>query len=85
MPAGSYSTIGAVAERINIPRWRLAYLIERGDVPGPSLQVPGRRLFSQEDIDRIREALEDGRDRSTGEKMNSKGEQRPANDSARSG
>ena len=57
MPAGSYSTIGAVAQLVGIPRWRLAYLIERGDLPGPSLQVPGRRLFSEEDIDRIRGAL----------------------------
>jgi DNA-binding transcriptional MerR regulator len=53
-----YSTIGHVADRLAIPRWRLAYLIDRGDVPGPSLQVPGRRLFSEDDIERIRQALE---------------------------
>ena len=64
MPGVSYSTIGPVAERVGIPRWRLAYLIERGDVPGPSLQVPGRRLFSEEDVDRIRAALNEERDRS---------------------
>jgi len=43
---------------VGIPRWRLAYLIERGNVPGPSLQVPGRRLFSEKDVDCIRKALE---------------------------
>jgi hypothetical protein len=37
-------------------------LIERGNVPGPSLQVPGHRLFSEEDVDRIREALKDESD-----------------------
>ena len=57
MPSGSYSTIGTVAQQVGIPRWRLAYLIERGDVPGPSFQVPGRRLFSEKDVDWIRKAL----------------------------
>jgi hypothetical protein len=41
MAASLYSTIGAVAQQVRIPRWRLACLIERGDLPGPSLQVPG--------------------------------------------
>jgi DNA-binding transcriptional MerR regulator len=54
----AYSSIGAVADRIGIPRWKLAYMIERGDVPPPSLQVPGRRLFSERDIERIIQALE---------------------------
>jgi hypothetical protein len=40
-----------------ISRARLAYQIERGDVPGPSLQVPRRRLFSEDDVGRIRRAL----------------------------
>jgi DNA-binding transcriptional MerR regulator len=58
MPEKAYSSIGPVAARLGIPRWRLAYLIERGDVPGPSYQVPGRRLFSEEDIERLIQALE---------------------------
>ena len=57
MTTQSYSTIGPVAAHLGIPRWRLAYLIERGDVPPPSLQVAGRRLFSDPDVERIREAL----------------------------
>jgi hypothetical protein len=52
-----YSTIGTVAIRLGIPRWRLAYLIERGTLPGPSLQVPGRRLFSEADVERIQQAI----------------------------
>ena len=57
MATRSYSTIGPVATHLGIPRWRLAYLIERGDVPGPSLQVAGRRLFTDPDVERIRQAL----------------------------
>jgi hypothetical protein len=59
MEASRYSTIGHVANLLAIPRWRLAYLIDRGDVPAPSLQVPGRRLFSDEDVERIRRAIAD--------------------------
>ncbi len=50
-------TIGAVANVLPVPRWWLAYLVERGEVPGPSLQVPGRRLFTGEDVRKVREAL----------------------------
>ena len=50
-------TSGSVARRTNLPRWRLLYLIEKGDLPGPSLQVPGRRLFTAEDVERILEAF----------------------------
>lgn len=57
MAADTYLTIGPVAKQLGIIRWRLAYLIERGDVPGPSMEVPGRRLFTTEDIRKIREAL----------------------------
>ncbi len=53
-----YITIGTVASQLVIPRWKLAYLIDRGDVPGPSLQVPGRRLFTTQDVENIRVALE---------------------------
>jgi DNA-binding transcriptional MerR regulator len=52
-----YHTIGKVSEELAVPRWQLAYLIERGEVPGPSLQVPGRRLFTDEDVEKIRAAL----------------------------
>jgi DNA-binding transcriptional MerR regulator len=57
MHAERYRTIGGVAETLGVPRWRLAYLIERGIVPDASVRVPGRRLFSDEDVSRIRLAI----------------------------
>jgi DNA-binding transcriptional MerR regulator len=57
MTAQTYSTIGIVAAQLGVPRWKLAYLIERGAVPGPSMQVPGRRLFTEADVAKIRDAL----------------------------
>jgi DNA-binding transcriptional MerR regulator len=57
MDESGFRTIGAVATELGLPRWQLAYRIERGDLPGPSAQVPGRRLFSAADIERLRAAL----------------------------
>lgn len=54
--AGLFS-IGEVARQLGVPRWRLAYLIERGALSGPTHEVPGRRLFSDEGINRLREEL----------------------------
>ena len=54
---GSLHSSGAVADRVNLPRWRLLYLIERGDVPGPTYEIPGRRLFTEADVQRILAAL----------------------------
>jgi hypothetical protein len=48
---------GEVAAQVGVPRWRLLYLIDKGEVPGPSLQVPGRRLFTADDVQRIADAL----------------------------
>ena len=50
-------TIGEVAAELGLPRWKLAYWIERGDITGPAVTVPGRRLFSIEQIEIIREEL----------------------------
>jgi hypothetical protein len=50
-------TCGQVATKVGIPRSRLAYLIEAGRLPGPSMLVPGRRLFTTDDISRIQEVL----------------------------
>ena len=52
-------TSGQVAVQIGIPRSHLLYLIERGDLPGPSVQVPGRRLYTAADVARIAQALID--------------------------
>ena len=48
---------GAVARELNLPRWQLLYLIERGELPGPTLEVPGRRLFTEQDVERLRTSL----------------------------
>lgn len=48
---------GAVADRVQLPRWRLLYLVERGVLPGPSLQAAGRRLFTDDDVRRIEAVL----------------------------
>ncbi|MCZ2341159.1 MAG: hypothetical protein LC104_05105 [Bacteroidales bacterium] len=54
---GTLLTSGPVADRVRLERWRLLYLIERGDLPAPTFQVPGRRLFTEDDVRRIEEAL----------------------------
>ena len=53
----TFLTSGQVAAQVGVPRWQLLYLIERGEVPGPSVQVPGRRIFTAMDVRRIAEAL----------------------------
>lgn len=49
---------GELAHELGIPRWRLLYFIERGTVPGAGQMVAGRRLFSTEDLRRVRYELE---------------------------
>ena len=48
---------GSVAKHVGLPRSRFLYLVEKGDLPGPSHEVPGRRLFSTEDVQRICDEL----------------------------
>jgi excisionase family DNA binding protein len=66
LPEGAMShnlfTCGEAAAQLGLPRWKLQYLIERGEIPGPSHQVPGRRLFTFEDIRRIAQALAESPD-----------------------
>jgi DNA-binding transcriptional MerR regulator len=57
MHAEHYRTSGGVAAELNMPRWKLLYMLERGLLPDASVHVPGRRLFTEEDINRIRLAL----------------------------
>ncbi len=47
------------ARQLDLPTWKLAYLVDRGDVAPPSAQVPGRRLFTDDDICRIQQQLAD--------------------------
>jgi len=60
-----FFTIGEVAAALGLPRWRLAYLVERGVVSGPTVEVPGRRLFAAEQVDVIREQLAEVKWRAT--------------------
>jgi hypothetical protein len=48
---------GEAARELGLPRWKLSYLVERGDVPAPSVALPGRWVFTQADIERIRQVL----------------------------
>ncbi len=52
-------TSGQVAPRVALRRAQLQYLIESGQIPGPSVRVPGRWLFSEEDVRRIVKAIEE--------------------------
>jgi len=49
----NYFTSGQVALRAGTSRPHLQYLVESGKIPGPSLQVPGRWLFNEEDVQQI--------------------------------
>lgn len=53
----TFFTSGEAAETVGIPRSRFLYLVERGDLPAPSHAVPGCRLFTAEDLERIKVAL----------------------------
>lgn len=48
---------GETARKLGMSREHLLYLIDKKLVPGPSYQVPGRRLFTPADIERIAAAL----------------------------
>ncbi len=59
----AYPSIGSVAERIGIPRWKLAYLIQRGDLPARPSRSPAPPL-SEQDIERIIQSLKTRQDAS---------------------
>ncbi len=50
-------TTGQVARQLGVPRWRLLYWLDRQKVEEPALIVPGRRLFTWEEVERIRRSL----------------------------
>ena len=52
-----FLTSGEVADAIGLPRSRFLYLVEHGDLPGPTHAVPGRRLFTSEDMEHIKRVL----------------------------
>jgi DNA-binding transcriptional MerR regulator len=44
---------GDVARRVSLPLWKFLYFADRGLFPEPSIRVAGRRLFTEEDVQRI--------------------------------
>jgi len=52
-----FFTSGEVADAIGLPRSQFLYRVERGDLPAPSHAVPGRRLFTAEDVEQIKRLL----------------------------
>jgi excisionase family DNA binding protein len=58
-------TTGEVAEQLGVARAHLLYLLESRQVPGPSLGVRGRRLFTRGDVERIVQALSERRRRTS--------------------
>lgn len=52
-----FFTLGQAAALLGVPAWRLAYLVARGDVERPANQVPGRRLFTADEVKRIEKQL----------------------------
>jgi DNA-binding transcriptional MerR regulator len=54
---GSIFTSGEVAAEIGLSRAQFLYRVERGDLPAPTHAVPGRRLFTGEDLERIKRAM----------------------------
>jgi DNA-binding transcriptional MerR regulator len=51
------------ARQLGLPRWKLQYLIDRGDLPKASQVVAGRWLFTEEDVLHLREVLASGSSR----------------------
>jgi hypothetical protein len=43
---------GQVARRVSLPLWKFLYLADR-ELPEPSFRVAGRRLFTEEDVQKI--------------------------------
>ncbi len=52
-----FLTSGEVADAVGLSRSRFLYLLEAGVLPGPTHAVPGRRLFTSEDVENIKRAL----------------------------
>ena len=48
---------GAVARCVGLERWQLLYLLDSKQLPEPSFNVSGRRLFTPEDVRAIEAAL----------------------------
>jgi hypothetical protein len=57
MQGTDFFSSGEVATAVGLSRWKFLYRVERGDLPGPTHTVAGRRLFSAEDVEQIKQAM----------------------------
>ena len=57
MNGTDFFSSGEVADTVGLSRWKFLYHVERGDLPGPTHTVAGRRLFTTGDVENIRRAL----------------------------
>lgn len=60
-----FFTSGEVAEEIGLLRSQFLYLVEHGDLPRPSYEVPGRRLFTAADLETIKYILKTRKENAT--------------------
>ncbi len=50
--------IGQVANTLGIPFYRIEYLLRAGKLPDKSVRIGGRRVWTEEQVDEMREQLE---------------------------
>jgi len=52
-----FLSTGEAARALGVPRWRLLHWLDRGVISEPAASVPGRRLFTPEEVAKLRETL----------------------------
>ena len=56
MNGTDFFSSGEVADTVGLSRWKFLYHVERGDLPGPTHTVAGRRLFTAADVENVKRA-----------------------------
>jgi DNA-binding transcriptional MerR regulator len=64
-----YILLGEVARLVGQKAYRINYLLSTGAIPEPALRIGNRRVFTPDDVERVRRAFEerDGRAGAVGE------------------
>ena len=57
MNGTDFFSSGEVADTVGLSRWKFLYHVERGDLPGPTHIIAGRRVFTAEDVENIKRVL----------------------------
>ena len=57
MNGTDFFSSGKVADTVGLSRWKFLYRVERGDLPGPTHIIAGRRVFTVEDVEQIKRVL----------------------------